>query len=140
MSKKRFNLLSIVLVISASLLSFMAIAALGQPATATPESPQAATAAVAPQPVSVIPIPQTAPWMRRHKSINNRVKQGNVDLLIIGDSITQGWEGAGKDVGANITKIATPLIWASAAIKRSTFYGDWKTAISTAFRPSWPCS
>ncbi len=104
MSKKRFNLLSIVLVISASLLSFMAIAALGQPATATPEAPQAATAAVAPQPVSVIPIPQTSPWMRRHESFNNRVKQGNVDLLIIGDSITQGWEGPGKDVWSKYYK------------------------------------
>ena len=29
--------------------------------------------------------------------MNSRVKQGNVDLLVIGDSITQGWEGAGKE-------------------------------------------
>lgn len=36
--------------------------------------------------------------MERHKSFNERVKQGNVDLIFIGDSITQGWEGAGKDV------------------------------------------
>jgi beta-glucosidase len=28
--------------------------------------------------------------------MNERVKQGNVDLIFIGDSITQGWEGAGK--------------------------------------------
>ena len=37
-------------------------------------------------------------WMKRHESFNERVKQGNVDLIFIGDSITQGWEGAGKDV------------------------------------------
>jgi beta-glucosidase len=36
--------------------------------------------------------------MERHKSFNERVKQGNVDLIFIGDSITQAWEGAGKEV------------------------------------------
>jgi lysophospholipase L1-like esterase len=37
-------------------------------------------------------------WMKRHQSMNERVKQGNVDLILIGDSITHGWEGAGKEV------------------------------------------
>lgn len=37
-------------------------------------------------------------WMDRHESMNARVKQGNVDLILIGDSITHGWEGAGKGV------------------------------------------
>ncbi len=37
-------------------------------------------------------------WQQRHEGMNARVKQGNVDLLFIGDSITQGWEGDGKDV------------------------------------------
>jgi lysophospholipase L1-like esterase len=37
-------------------------------------------------------------WQNRHKAMNERVAQGNVDLLMIGDSITQGWEGNGKDV------------------------------------------
>ena len=35
--------------------------------------------------------------MARHEKFNERVKQGNADLIFIGDSITQGWEGAGKD-------------------------------------------
>jgi len=35
-------------------------------------------------------------WTKRHQSMNDRVKQGNVDMVFIGDSITQGWEGAGK--------------------------------------------
>ncbi len=30
--------------------------------------------------------------------MNARAKQGHVDLIMIGDSITHGWEGAGKDV------------------------------------------
>ena len=36
----------------------------------------------------------------RHKSFNDRIKKGNVDLVFIGDSITQGWEGAGKEIWA----------------------------------------
>lgn len=35
-------------------------------------------------------------WMDRHEKMNARVAEGNVDLLMIGDSITHGWEGAGK--------------------------------------------
>ncbi|OHB55110.1 MAG: hypothetical protein A2Y12_10520 [Planctomycetes bacterium GWF2_42_9] len=31
-------------------------------------------------------------WAQRHQEIINRVKQGNVDLLLIGDSITHGWD------------------------------------------------
>ena len=50
------------------------------------------------QHAAVTPAPREGRWMERHKSFNERVKQGNVDLIFIGDSITQGWEGAGKDV------------------------------------------
>ncbi|MEZ6104954.1 MAG: hypothetical protein R3B96_02280 [Pirellulaceae bacterium] len=32
--------------------------------------------------------------MNRHNSMNERVAKGNVDLVFIGDSITQGWEEA----------------------------------------------
>jgi lysophospholipase L1-like esterase len=44
------------------------------------------------------PVPRSGNWMKRHESMNQRVKQGNVDLVFIGDSITQGWEGSGKQV------------------------------------------
>ena len=37
-------------------------------------------------------------WQGRHKSMNERVKKGHVDLLMIGDSITHGWEGSGNEV------------------------------------------
>ena len=37
-------------------------------------------------------------WQARHEAMNARVAKGNVDLLFIGDSITQGWEGSGKAV------------------------------------------
>ncbi len=48
---------------------------------------------------AVIPVPRNDKWwMNRHESMNARVKQGNVDLILIGDSITHGWENAGKAV------------------------------------------
>lgn len=38
-------------------------------------------------------------WQRRHQKINDRANQGDVDLIFIGDSITQGWqEDSGKEV------------------------------------------
>ena len=42
------------------------------------------------------PEPRSGGWTKRHESFNKRVAQGNCDLIFIGDSITQGWEGSGK--------------------------------------------
>lgn len=48
---------------------------------------------------AVKPVPrEQANWKKRHESFVDRAKQGNVDVLFLGDSITQGWEGAGKAV------------------------------------------
>jgi uncharacterized protein (TIGR03067 family) len=47
---------------------------------------------------AVVPVPRDGKWMTRHESFNERAKQGDVDLVFIGDSITQGWETNGKDV------------------------------------------
>jgi len=53
---------------------------------------------------AVIPATRGESWMRRHESFNQRAQQGNVDLIFIGDSITQSWEGdpprGGKQVWA----------------------------------------
>ena len=38
------------------------------------------------------------PWLQRHLAMNDRAKQGNVGLLMIGDSITHWWDKAGKPV------------------------------------------
>lgn len=54
---------------------------------------RAANTAVQPEPRE-----KQKDWMDRHSQMNERVKQGNVDLVFIGDSITHGWEGAGKAV------------------------------------------
>jgi lysophospholipase L1-like esterase len=37
-------------------------------------------------------------FLERHESFVQRVKQGNADLLLIGDSITHGWEKSGAAV------------------------------------------
>lgn len=55
------------------------------------------------QTVAVTPSMLTEFWARdwwepRHQEKLQRIKQGNVDLLMIGDSITQGWENEGKAV------------------------------------------
>ncbi len=47
------------------------------------------------------PVPrQGGWWMKRHEAFNKRVSAGKVDLILIGDSITQAWEGKGKKVWA----------------------------------------
>ena len=52
-------------------------------------------------PDSVIPAVDEAPtkagsynWMDRHNAVVDRVKQGHVDLILVGDSITHGWGGS----------------------------------------------
>jgi len=37
-------------------------------------------------------------WVDRHHRFLNRAKKGEVEVLFLGDSITQGWEGSGKEV------------------------------------------
>lgn len=45
------------------------------------------------------PVPKTDKgWVTRHESFVAKAKAGGVDLLFLGDSITHGWEGGGKDV------------------------------------------
>ncbi|MHB8637578.1 MAG: platelet-activating factor acetylhydrolase IB subunit [Fimbriimonadaceae bacterium] len=53
------------------------------------------------RPDSVIPAVDDAPtkagsynWMDRHNSVLARLKQGHVDLILVGDSITHGWGGS----------------------------------------------
>ena len=59
---------------------------------------QAVSGTAAAQSPTVVPVPRSdsESWMQRHQAMNDRVAQGNVDVIFIGDSITQGWEGGGK--------------------------------------------
>lgn len=46
---------------------------------------------------AVTPVPRPDDWWtQRHAAILERVKQGNVDLIMVGDSITHGWEGVNE--------------------------------------------
>jgi lysophospholipase L1-like esterase len=45
---------------------------------------------------AVTPVPRDANWVKRHESFNALSKQGKSELVFLGDSITQGWEGKGK--------------------------------------------
>jgi len=48
---------------------------------------------------AVMPVPMTKPgWMDRHDSMNAKARQGKIDLIYIGDSIVQRYEGVGKPV------------------------------------------
>lgn len=51
---------------------------------------------------AIIPAERTGKVHDRYLELNERVKgvKGQVDLVFIGDSITQGWEGNGKEVWA----------------------------------------
>lgn len=55
------------------------------------------TIAAAEQLKAEVPAPQReAWWTERHERTVSRIRQGQVDLLFIGDSITQGWEEDGR--------------------------------------------
>lgn len=51
------------------------------------------------QPAAVVPVPQAESWWAaRHEQVLARTRQGNVDLLMIGDSITHGWADEGLKI------------------------------------------
>jgi lysophospholipase L1-like esterase len=49
---------------------------------------------------AIDPLPRDAGWRTRHDLLNKRTVDGGkrAQVVFIGDSITQGWEGAGKEV------------------------------------------
>jgi len=49
---------------------------------------------------AVVPVPRMEKdfWKQRHESFLARAKQGEVNIVFLGDSITQGWERRGKKV------------------------------------------
>lgn len=54
------------------------------------------------RPSATVPIPRSdaAWWLRHHNEYVERARRGHVDLLFLGDSITQGWLGDGRDDAA----------------------------------------
>ncbi len=58
-----------------------------------------------PNPLRAQPKSNEAWWMQRHEKFLERTKKGDVGLLFIGDSITQGWEQPGQDGKAGPAEI-----------------------------------
>lgn len=44
------------------------------------------------------PVPKDANWVKRHESFVEEAKRGDIDLLFLGDSITDFWRSRGKAV------------------------------------------
>jgi lysophospholipase L1-like esterase len=49
-----------------------------------------------PRHVATTPVPRDEKWMVKHEAFNEISKQGEAELVFLGDSITQGWSGKGK--------------------------------------------
>lgn len=70
--------------------------------TPAPKTPGESTPAKQAGNSAIVPVPRDKEewWVKRHESMNARAKQGaekgDIGVLFIGDSITQGWEGEGK--------------------------------------------
>jgi beta-glucosidase len=66
-------------------------AAQAQTKTETKSKPEA------PPEKTTEPVPRAGNWMAMHERYLERAKQGNIDLLFLGDSITQGWRRKESD-------------------------------------------
>jgi lysophospholipase L1-like esterase len=85
------------LALSLALLSSPALAQAGAPAPAAQTN--AAPAAQTNPATTAVPRPDEW-WQARYNAMNERVGQGKVELVFVGDSITQGWEGEGAALWA----------------------------------------
>ncbi len=54
---------------------------------------------------AIKPAPREGGWMKRHEGFAAMAKKGGVDLLFLGDSITDAWGGEGHNPKANGTAI-----------------------------------
>ncbi|MGN6642996.1 MAG: platelet-activating factor acetylhydrolase IB subunit [Verrucomicrobiota bacterium] len=50
---------------------------------------------------AIVPQPRDPNWVKRHEGFVDIAKKGNVDLLFLGDSITDGWRWRGSNVWAH---------------------------------------
>ncbi len=47
---------------------------------------------------AIIPVPRDSGWIKRHESFVNQARAGGIDLLFLGDSITDFWRSRGSNV------------------------------------------
>lgn len=91
--------------LSGSLRNRSIVLAFALTALVAEQSTQAQTQTAAPTPApaparapesTTTPVPRSGSWMKRHEAFLERAKQGKIDLLFLGDSITNGWSGRDK--------------------------------------------
>src|SRR4051812_40594355 len=82
------------------LIAAMFQATLTRPSTAPATAPAPPPLAANQPNSAIVPISRGDEpwWQERHDNVNQLAREGNIDLIFIGDSITQGWEGEGKEV------------------------------------------
>jgi len=69
----------------------LAAIAFAASALAFDDPPKPANSAIAPE-------PRTGSWTKQHEGFLEQARKGDVGVLFLGDSITAGWKGAGKEV------------------------------------------
>jgi lysophospholipase L1-like esterase len=47
---------------------------------------------------AIIPAPRDEKWMARHEGFVQEARKGGIDILFLGDSITDGWRNTGSNV------------------------------------------
>ena len=97
------KLLTLLAALAVSMLCItMAAAAEKAPAAKAPEAKAPAAKAPAAREDPCVAAPKgggkDSGFMQKHESFLKRGKEGKVGLLFVGDSITAGWAGAGKEV------------------------------------------
>jgi lysophospholipase L1-like esterase len=90
------------------------------PSSATVIQPVSDAAKEEPSPIREESRPDVKWWLPRHEEKLARIRQGNVNLLFLGDSITHQWDSPSKDDASNFL----PL-W-------QEFYGD-RNAVNLGF-------
>ncbi|HEY8503380.1 MAG TPA: platelet-activating factor acetylhydrolase IB subunit [Gemmataceae bacterium] len=79
-------------------LAYLAFGAAGASPAAAQDAPKKEHSAVK-------PVPRDAKWMKRHEKFTEMAGKGGIELLFLGDSITDAWGGEGhnpKAAGAEI--------------------------------------
>jgi len=94
--KKVFTLL---LPVAVSFAFLTAPASFAQNTNATGTNASSVQVANAPVPnTAVIPVPRDPKWVARHEGFVREARQGGIDILFMGDSITDFWRSRGSNV------------------------------------------
>ena len=78
-------------------------------------------------------------WLQRHAGFVADAKKGGVDVLFLGDSITDLWRSRGRAVWTSTSAASMPPTLGSAATAPSTCSGGWITVKSPVCGPRRSC-